>query len=499
MAGVAKDLMRVFGGLAAAGLVMACGVAVGCGSETGGGDAAGGGSSADTASAPRDGESAGAGDRSRSEDVAGDSGEVGGGESALERLRAAAERKREAEAAARRAAMLAAQREREAVMAGPPSGRDGDQGRAVEARGDGYLALETTEVDFGRLYSDEPREVAFEFVNEGTGPLEITNIQSSCGCTVVDQDDVVGRSFQPGERGVIRAVYTPQGDGVASRMIRVSADAGAGARREATLYVKAEYVPPVSLSARYTNVGSVPAAEGAEAELFVDVRADEARIESVVFEQGARGMADGDVVPTGESGVFGASWEEVPATEEGYPTRLRVVFETVERPRVGSFNESALVTVGFTDPETGETVEEEARFRMVGSLRSVLELGATSQAQFIRIPTAVTGESFGLSEELRRSDGEPFAVESIETLRVFGIDEQELDVSFGEVEGSGGTVWEVTVSGVAPSEASRFGATVRLSTDIESEGPLEIRITGAARPATESRVSDAVGGAPGAR
>jgi len=495
--GVAKDLMRVFGGLAAAGFVVACGVAVGCGGESGGGDAAVGDASVDTAGAEGGGVPSGLDGASRAEGDGSD--EAGVGASALERLRAAAERKREAEAAARREAMLAAQREREAVMAGPPSSRDGDQGRAVEARGDGYLAFETTEVDFGRLYSDEPREVAFEFVNEGTGPLEITNIQSSCGCTVVDQDDVVGRSFQPGERGVIRAVYTPQGDGVASRMIRVSADAGAGARREATLYVKAEYVPPVSLSARYTNIGSVPAEEGAEAELFVDVRADEAQIESVIFEQGARGMEDGDIVGTGESGVFTASWEEVPATEEGYPTRLRVLFETVERPRVGSFNESAMVTVGFTDPETGETIEEEARFRMVGSLRSVLELGATSQAQFIRIPTAVTGESFALTEEVRRGDGEPFAIESIETVRVFGIDGDELDVSFGEVDGSGGTVWEVTVSGVAPLEASRFGATVRLSTDIESEGPLEIRITGAARASTESRVSDAVGGVPGAR
>ena len=71
------------------------------------------------------------------------------------------------------------------------------------------LRFEREEIDGIRLSeTDAPVRCEFRFRNEGTKPLVITHVATSCGCTVADFD----RSpVLPGRQGTVAVIYKPAG------------------------------------------------------------------------------------------------------------------------------------------------------------------------------------------------------------------------------------------------------------------------------------------------
>ncbi|MCF8255678.1 MAG: DUF1573 domain-containing protein [Bacteroidia bacterium] len=75
--------------------------------------------------------------------------------------------------------------------------------------GNGHLEFDYLKYDFininekgGRVYHD------FRFVNLGTGPITIKNVQTSCGCT---NSDWTRTPVLPGDSGIVRATFDPNG------------------------------------------------------------------------------------------------------------------------------------------------------------------------------------------------------------------------------------------------------------------------------------------------
>ncbi|WP_373724707.1 polysaccharide lyase family 8 super-sandwich domain-containing protein [Bacteroides heparinolyticus] len=71
------------------------------------------------------------------------------------------------------------------------------------------MTFTETEHDFGRI--DELEGDAyhdFRFVNTGSGPLVIKQVITGCGCTSAKWKD---KPYKPGEKGVIRITYHPEG------------------------------------------------------------------------------------------------------------------------------------------------------------------------------------------------------------------------------------------------------------------------------------------------
>jgi hypothetical protein len=66
--------------------------------------------------------------------------------------------------------------------------------------------------------ADETQTAEFPFSNEGTQPITLTSITTSCGCTTAALDKTV---FRPGERGTIRTVFT-KGDRTGEQLERVT-------------------------------------------------------------------------------------------------------------------------------------------------------------------------------------------------------------------------------------------------------------------------------------
>jgi hypothetical protein len=77
---------------------------------------------------------------------------------------------------------------------------------SVEAQGAKieFLAKENT-VDYGKVYKDSDSGLrTFEFKNTGDAPLIITNVQSTCGCTVPSKPT---EPIMPGKTGKIDVKY----------------------------------------------------------------------------------------------------------------------------------------------------------------------------------------------------------------------------------------------------------------------------------------------------
>jgi hypothetical protein len=71
---------------------------------------------------------------------------------------------------------------------------------AKEATGPKAVAVEEV-LDLGTIPKGETLHVEWELRNEGTEPLEITQVRPSCGCTVATYDEVIA----PGATGKVRA------------------------------------------------------------------------------------------------------------------------------------------------------------------------------------------------------------------------------------------------------------------------------------------------------
>lgn len=75
---------------------------------------------------------------------------------------------------------------------------------SVAGEVEGKLLFETTEAEHKAEAEDDVFKVRFPFVNEGTEPVKITKIESSCGCLKAEvSSEVIGA----GEEGVITGLF----------------------------------------------------------------------------------------------------------------------------------------------------------------------------------------------------------------------------------------------------------------------------------------------------
>lgn len=80
----------------------------------------------------------------------------------------------------------------------------------------------TEEIDYGTIVAGADGKRVFEFTNTGKAPLVISNVSSSCGCTVPSwtKDPVA-----PGAKGTIEVVYDTKRVGPIRKSITVVSNA----------------------------------------------------------------------------------------------------------------------------------------------------------------------------------------------------------------------------------------------------------------------------------
>ena len=82
--------------------------------------------------------------------------------------------------------------------------------------------FETETIDYGTILKESNGERVFIFTNVGDAPLIISNIQSSCGCTVPEKPK---EPIMPGEKGEIKVGYDTKRIGGFSKQITIFSNA----------------------------------------------------------------------------------------------------------------------------------------------------------------------------------------------------------------------------------------------------------------------------------
>jgi hypothetical protein len=78
--------------------------------------------------------------------------------------------------------------------------------------------FEKETIDYGKIDKGSKGERVFTFTNIGDAPLIITNIRSSCGCTVPQKQE---KPLMPGEKGEIKVSYDTKIVGGFSKSITI--------------------------------------------------------------------------------------------------------------------------------------------------------------------------------------------------------------------------------------------------------------------------------------
>lgn len=87
------------------------------------------------------------------------------------------------------------------------------------------IAFDKTEHDFGTIADGTPVETIFKYTNTGNSMLVVSNIKSTCGCTVPSNWT---KEVAPGETGEFAVKFNGKGNGQTSKSVTVTTNTEKG-------------------------------------------------------------------------------------------------------------------------------------------------------------------------------------------------------------------------------------------------------------------------------
>ena len=88
------------------------------------------------------------------------------------------------------------------------------------------MTFDKTVHDFGTIQDGTPVETVFSYTNTGESPLVITDIKSTCGCTV--PRDWSREPLSPGESSQFTVKFNGKGVNKTSKTVTIAANTAAG-------------------------------------------------------------------------------------------------------------------------------------------------------------------------------------------------------------------------------------------------------------------------------
>lgn len=99
------------------------------------------------------------------------------------------------------------------------------------------IEFKSDTIDYGKIENGSNGVRVFEFTNIGNAPLVITNVKSSCGCTVPKKPTA---PIAPGENGTIEVKYDTKRPGFIRKTITVTSNAANAKNGISYLKIKGE-------------------------------------------------------------------------------------------------------------------------------------------------------------------------------------------------------------------------------------------------------------------
>ena len=98
-----------------------------------------------------------------------------------------------------------------------------ETGKAATVQGAAAITFEKNNFDFGKVKQGAKVTHEFNFINNGTDPLVITNATASCGCTIPDYPK---EPVLPGKSGKIKVVFDTAGKtGMQNKIVSITSNA----------------------------------------------------------------------------------------------------------------------------------------------------------------------------------------------------------------------------------------------------------------------------------
>lgn len=107
------------------------------------------------------------------------------------------------------------------------------------------ISFEETEHDFGKIVNGTPVETHFKYTNTGNSPLVVSNIKSTCGCTV--PSDWNKEPLAPGESAEFTVKFNGKGQNQISKTITLTTNTEKGSE---TVKIKAFIEPDPNAPAK---------------------------------------------------------------------------------------------------------------------------------------------------------------------------------------------------------------------------------------------------------
>lgn len=317
--------------------------------------------------------------------------------------------------------------------------------------GMGKLVFDSTLADAGEILDLEPAELNFRFRNEGSGPLTITRVVPSCGCTVPELEKTV---YAPNETGTIKVMFDPTGrQGHVSRNIQVMTDSTATPTQ--FIDVKA-LVKPVVLAMPGDLLNFESVTKGEEVVRDVKVYGRFPGFEVTRASTNDPSVFDVEVLPGGETEVLG---------ETMYEQTVRVTLK--KRASPGSPNASLSI-------RTNDTRRPIFSVPVLARIIGDLELSPVRMT----LGRLQVGDTFQREIKVRHRRGEAFEI----THANLNNPAVAAEFTFEPIDPETRTEWIVRASGKVLAVAPRLNVSVSIVTDVEGEEMMAMQMTGSLRP-----------------
>lgn len=312
------------------------------------------------------------------------------------------------------------------------------------------LFFETTE-DAGEVFDTDPVPMEFKFRNTGGGPLTITRVQPTCGCTVPELEKTV---FEPNEVGTIKVVFDPRGrQGPVSRAIQVFTDSTQTPSMAITVRA---HVKPVVVAMPHDVLNFESVDKGTEVVREVRVLGRFPEFEVTRASTTEPALYDVEVVPVGSAEIDGDTL---------YEHVVRVTLKKTAPP--GQYNASLSI----------RTNDEK---RPIMTVATVARIAGDLEISPVRMTLGrlTVGQEFEREVRVRNRKGVAFEIEGA----VMTNPSVAAEYTFEPVDPETRTEWIVRAKGRVVSTAPRLNATLNLRTDVKGEEMTGVQVTGVLRP-----------------
>lgn len=321
---------------------------------------------------------------------------------------------------------------------------------------DPTIQFEKIEHDFGKIFDDKPVDVEFKFKNSGGGPLIITNVQTSCGCTTPDWDRQ-RKQYNSGESGTIKIRFDPAHKaGMQTKTITVESNDRSNPR--AQLAIKTNIVPLVQLDPTYLAFEPLQKGQGAT------------KIVKVTGRREGFKVADVTVSP---SEIFTAKVLGTKPAEINGEMLAQSEIEVSVKPGVPVGRFSATMQI--------QTNEERSKPMPLGLSGEILgDLVVTPQQLMLGV--VAPGAEFSGEVKVARRDGRAWTLKGAE-IRNAAQDSVKPEMNVVATKAEKGEGQTIKISGKAPDQAGyRYTGELVLATDVPGEEAVRIRILLTVRP-----------------